>query len=332
MKTRKLFVVMVTVVLFVVMLTGCADVEATKLPYDTGITNDWEYNNTDFWVAENNIRLVTDIKVEIGDVIEPEFSAQQFAKMPKKNANTIERLKTGMISFFQERYKIDISEKIENQQVKFFIGTGESAEMMGFVEVGNKNVLNLNQILLKEYSHLFETTYVHETLHQIGFQADKNAIVEGITDALADMILCYIGIEPKSTPYYYYTRTVAYQLLYVDPEIVSGYLTQDNFDIIQRITDKLKDVPQPCRKNSNIGAVLEQRLELLYYVNQGMVSNLSTDPYWLAFECQEIVKAYCTTFNPDADTIKYIRSHYVIFDYEQISIIQEGDEYSFSIE
>ena len=113
MKTRKLFVVMVTVVLLVVMLTGCADVEATKLPYDTGITNDWEYNNTDFWVAENNIRLVTDIKVEIGDVIEPEFSAQQFVKMPKKNAKTIEKLKTGMISFFQERYKIDISEKIK---------------------------------------------------------------------------------------------------------------------------------------------------------------------------------------------------------------------------
>ena len=332
MKTRKMFAVVLAVICFIMALTGCASTPAVTA-HDTGITNELEYSNYDFWEKDNSIRLFVDITVQTEGVLEEEISEVKYAKLPKSREKTIERLKEGMISFFQERYDIDISEKLANQEVRLFSSTGASVDTMGYVEIGNRNVLNLNKRLLNDLSYLFETTYIHETLHQIGFQGDKMLlVVEGITDALNDMILCYIGIEPVVTPYYYECRTLAYQLLAVDPEIVSCYLEDENFDILERINEKLQDVPQLFLKSGHLGKLLEKRLEILFTIAEGRAFGFSTDPYYFALEAQEIVRAYCQECNPDADTIDYIRSHYLTLDYEKVSIVEDGNGYYFYTE
>lgn len=328
MKTRKTFAVVLAVIFFIIALTGCTSAPAVTA-YDTGVTNELEYSNYDFWEKNNSIRLFVTVSVQT-EMVEEEVSEVKYEKMPKSKAKVIEELKEGMISFFQERYNIDISEKLANQEVRFFTSEGVSQDTMGYVEIGNGNVLNLNQRLLKDMSDIFESTYVHETLHQIGFQGEKSLqVVEGITDAITDMILCYIGIEPVLTPYYYECRTLAYQLLAADPEIVSCYLENDDFDILERINEKLKDVPQIFKKSGHFGKLLENRLNLLIGIAEGRVAGLSTDPYYFAFEAQEIVQAYCHECNPDANIIDYIRSHYLILDYEKVSIVQDGDVYNF---
>ena len=156
MKTRKMFAVVLAVICFIMALTGCANTPVVTA-YDTGITNELEYSNYDFWEKNNSIRLFVDITVQTEGVLEEEISEVKYAKLPKSKEKTIERLKEGMISFFQERYDIDISEKLANQEVRFFSSAGASTDTMGYVKVGNKNVLNLNKRLLKDLSYLFET-------------------------------------------------------------------------------------------------------------------------------------------------------------------------------
>jgi len=332
MKTRKMFAVVLAVICFIMALTGCASAPAVTA-YDTGVTNELEYSNYEFWEKNNTVRLVVDITMHTEGDVEREFSEVKYAKLPKSNAKTIETLKEGMISFFQERYNIDISEKLANQEVRIFSSTGINEGVMGYVEIGKENVLNLNQRLFKDYSDVFETTYVHETLHQIGFQGEESLqVVEGITDALADMIMCYIGMEPVLTPDYYECRTIGYQLLAADPEIVSCYLEDDDFDILERINEKLKDVKQPFRKAGHFGKLLENRLQILFSIATGTAWGFSTDPYLFAYEVQEIVKAYCQEFNPDADTIDYIRNHYLVLDYEGLSFVEEGEGYRYYTE
>lgn len=333
MKTRKMFAVVLAVIYFIIALTGCASAPAVTA-YDTGVTNELEYSNYEFWEKNNTVRLVVDITMHTEENVERGFSEAKYAELSKSNAKTIEMLKEGMICFFQERYNIDISEKLANQEVRIFSSTGIDEGVMGYVELGKEdNVLNLNQRLFEDYSDAFETSYVHETLHQIGFQGEEYLqIVEGITDALADMIMCYIGIEPVLTQNYYECRTIGYQLLAADPEIVSCYLEDDDFDILERINEKLKDVKQPFRQAGHFGKLLENRLQILFGIETRTVWGFSTDPYLFAYEVQEIVKAYCQEFNPDAETIDYIRNHYLVLDYESMSFVQEGEGYRYYIE
>lgn len=332
MKTRKMFAVVLAVICCIMAITGCASAPAVTA-YDMGITNELEYSDYDFWEKDNTLRFVVDITMVTEGNVEEEISEAKYAKLPRSKEKTIEKLKEGMISFFQERYNIDISEKLANQEVRFFSSAGESESVTGYVEIGNRNVLNLNKRLLKDVSYLFETTYVHETLHQIGFQGEKSLqVVEGIVDSLTDMILCYMGREAVLTPYYDECRTVGYQLLAADPEIVSCYLNGQSFDILDRINEKLKDVPQEFRKVGHLGKLLENRLQILYGISTGTVWGFSTDPYLFAFEVQEIVKAYCQECNPDAETIDYIRSHYLVLDYESLCIIEEGEGYRYYTE
>lgn len=332
MKTRKMFAVILALLLFIMMMAGCANTSETL--YDNGVTNEEVYQNYDNWGKENEIRLITDIKVNQEDLdVEGEISEVENLELPKSKEKVVQKLREGIISFFQERYQIDVSEKLEKQEVAMFSSIGTQEGVMGYVDVNNPNILNLNQKLLKEYSELFETTYIHETLHQIGFRSDNTLIIEeGITDALTDMICCYIGIKTVLTPYYFECRTLAYQLLAADPEIVSCYLENDEFDIIGRINEKLESVPQTYRKTSDLGKRLERMVNILYGISTGTVWGYSTDTYWFAFEAQEIVKAYCQACEPDSSIIDYIHSHYLPDAYESVTIFEDENGYGYYFE
>ena len=54
------------------------------------------------------------------------------------------------------------------------------------------------------------------------------------------------------------------------------------------------------------------------------------NPYYIAFQAQEIVRSYCQTFNPSNDSIDYIREHYLVEAYEETLIEYNGDAYNFS--
>ena len=332
MKTRKLFGVVFVIMYLISVLTGCAATPSTV--YDTGVSNEDVYQDNSYWEKDNEIRLVFDIHIENEELQPEEFvSNSEGKKLPRSKEKVIRNLQKGIISFFQERYQIDVSEKIEKQEIAIFSSTGFMEGVMGYVDTNNPNILNLNERLLKDYSDEFETTYIHETLHQIGFRSENAYMIEeGITDALADMICCYIGIEPVLTIYYSESRTMAYQMLAADPEIVSCYLNDNEFDIIKRINEKLEGVPQPFIKSGNLGKRLESRLDVLHAIATGNAFGGTTNVLWIAFEAQEIMRAYCQECNPDANTIAYIRSHYLVVDYEAISIFEDDVGYGYNIE
>jgi len=329
MKTRKLFIGLLVTLFCIIFLTGCGS-KANEL-YDTGVTYQQEYENYDAWEGENAIELVIGVEV----VGEEEFDSsgvetQRSFDIPNKYAKKIQNLREGIITFFNERYQIDVSEQIENQEIAIFNSYGANAETFGYVDPENQNILNLNQKVFKEDSDKFESTYIHETLHQIGFiSSTPTTIDEGITDALTDMICCYLGIEPVLTEYYFETRTVAYQLLKADPGIVTAYLTEDGFSIIDRINDKLENIPQVYEKTDNLGQFLDYMLRLLLDLATGKVPGYSVDPYCFAFQAQEIVKAYCQECKPDAETIDYIRAHYLTMDCEYVTVKQDDYGYYF---
>lgn len=329
MKTRRLFIAILVTLFCIIFLTGCNG-KATEL-YDTGITNQEEYENYDAWENDNEIRLVLGVSV-IG---EEEFDdsgieTQRSFEVPDKYVKKIQNLREGIISFFNERYQIDVSEEIGKQEIAIFNSYEANAETFGYVDPENQNILNLNQKVFKEDSDKFESTYIHETLHQIGFISITPTLIdEGITDALTDMICCYLDIEPVMTEYYFETRTVAYQLLKADPGIVSAYLEETDFSIIDRINDKLENVPQVYEQTDNLGEFLNYMLRLMYNLTTGNVFDYGFDPYLFAFQAQEIVKAYCQECKPDAETIDYIRAHYLTIDNEFIAVKEDEDGYYF---
>ena len=326
MKTRKIFILAFLLGMLSCILCGCADTDGTATPIkDNGVTNTEVYDNYNAWRRNNQIRLFINISNEMVEGnLDSEVSKIGELELPKSKQKKIDELREGMISYFLEEYKIDISEKLEKQEVAIYTATGSSEGVMGSVDLDNPNVLNLNQKLLKEYSEVFETTYVHESLHQIGFHAKKPQYIdEGITDALTDMIFCFMGKSPVLTEYYSDSRCFAYQLLAADPEIVSCYLENDNFEIIDRINQKLKDVPQTLMQVDSLGKRLEGMQTALYNIKLGVTYPI--EAYYFALEAQEIVKAYCQECNPDDATIDYIRGHYLVEDYEDISISHNSD-------
>lgn len=328
MKTQRIFIGILVTLFCIMLLTGCSNANTV---YDTGVTYLQEYDNYDMWENDNAIRLVIDVTV-IGEEQQDHsgVETQRSFEIPSKYAKKIEKLREGIISFFQERYQTDVSDKIGKQEVAIFTATGVNEGVFGYVDSENRNILNLNKKIFNEESDKFETTYIHETLHQIGFiSSDVCLMDEGITDALTDMVCCYIGIEPILTEYYFESRTLAYQLLKADPGIVTGYLTEEDFNLLERISEKLTNVPMPYEKVDDLGKFLDHMIKLLYDLSTGKVFEYSVDPYCFAFQAQEIVKAYCQECKPDAETIDYIRNHYLTMDCEFVTVQQDIHGYYF---
>ena len=231
MKTRNFLTAVIFVVMFFIF-SGCSDTR----------NND----NYSFWKQENQLRFFISIPKlgqynneslinEIGDL-----------ELPEEYQKRVDKLKKAMISYFKEEYKIDISSKIENQKLRVFYSKGVVETTMGYVDPQKPETLNLNQILFTEFMELFDNTYVHETLHQIGFRSKKISIIdEGVTDALTDLILQKAKIESVTTDIYYEARMLAYQLIKADKDLIKFYLENDSFQIQDRINEKLSKVSRP---------------------------------------------------------------------------------------
>lgn len=180
--SRKMVRLCLTLILAIISLSGCSSSSGVT---DSGFINTDVYENTDYW-KEDSINVITNLKTVTKNLEDETNENQQFSKLSSKQAKKVENLKKCICNYFIEKYGIDFSTKLEKQEVSFFSTRvlGNSITM-GYVDVNNSNELHLNILLNKDHKDEFETTYVHETLHQLGFidaSGKMTYVVEGIVD------------------------------------------------------------------------------------------------------------------------------------------------------
>jgi len=324
MKNKTIKNLSIVAVVLLILIIGL-DLFMKKPVNPSRETNDTVYSDYVFWEKENEVRMVLPIDVEVA-TDDNEFLDTGDLELPRWYSSRAEILKKIMIIYFDEVYDIDISAKLENQVLKGFEFSGGDGlnETMGYVSEDNPNCLNLNNKLFGEYDMYFDNTYIHESLHQIGFRSEDSIIItEGIVDALTDLILCDANVVSYPTESYNDIRTLGYQILIADKDIVKFYLENENPSMIGRIDERLEDV-----KKTFLDVDPGIRLECL---GRGLTHGHSPnfDSYYLAFEAQEIVRAYCQSFNPDKETIDQIRAFYLVTDYETVSIVEQEDGFNF---
>ena len=149
-------------------------------------------------------------------------------------------------------------------------------------------------------------------------------ILEGIVDALTDLILIKSNLKSYPTNEYEAVRALGYQILAVDKGIAKFYLENNHPSITARINEHLKDVIKTCKYDDDLGNRLEALAYALTYGNSDEFGN-----FLVGFEAQEITRAYCQTFKPDRKTIDYIRSCYLVENYEFIKIKNNNGIYEF---
>lgn len=317
---RKTLSITSIIMILMLLFTACGgEVNSSNA------TNSDVYADYTFWENENKIRLFLSFGVEDAMQNMEGIAEDTYTEIPTKYLERIEILKQAMVSYFKEVYNIDISSKLEKQKVKVFVAKKGSANegTMGYVDPEDSTYLNLNNDLFGKHKKLFDNSYVHESLHQIGF-IDKTMLMEGMVDALTDLILRKANIKSYPTDIYYYARHLAYQMIAVDNEIVTMYLKEMNPNIFNHVNKVLENVNQPLKEEEKVA---ERLSSLVGGLTNGIYSE--TDPTFVAFEAQEIVRAYCQKFSPNDSTIDYIRSHYIVEEYEDTRIKAHMTGYEF---
>ena len=325
--SRKMVRLCLTLILAIISLSGCSSSSGVT---DSGFINTDVYENTDYW-KEDSINVITNLKTVTKNLEDETNENQQFSKLSSKQAKKVENLKKCICNYFIEKYGIDFSTKLEKQEVSFFSTRvlGNSITM-GYVDVNNSNELHLNILLNKDHKDEFETTYVHETLHQLGFidaSGKMTYVVEGIVDAYTDMILIENNIKSKVTGIYFETRQLGYQIIAADKNLPKLFLEKKS--VSEYFDNELSSYKQNYAKHNKLAEYLNTLLQALIAINSGTTSSQS-NAYFYAFDAQSIVQKFCQSQNCDNDTIDYIRKHYLLEDFEKLNVIDNGND-SYSI-
>ena len=318
-----------TLILAIISLSGCSSSSGVT---DSGFINTDVYENTDYW-KEDSINVITNLKTVTENLEDENAENQQFSKLSAKQEKKVEKLKKCICNYFIEKYGIDFSTKLKKQEVSFFstraLGNGV---VMGYVDVDNPNELHLNILLNKDCKDKFENTYVHETLHQLGFM-DKSGkmsyVVEGIVDAYTDLILIENNIKSKVTGIYFETRQLGYQIIAADKNLPKLFVEKKA--VSEYFDNELSSYKQNYAKHNKLAEYLNTLLQALIAINSGTTSSSSqSNAYFYAFDAQSIVQRFCQSQNCDNDTIDYIRKHYLLEDFEKLNVIDNGND-SYSI-
>ncbi len=313
MGRTKDIIVIVVVIFLVLAFFGVAIFTTTSTSADK------EARENQYWLRENEIHIFCDIQI----MHQPDETEYYFIDYNLNDADVehFNSLNEKITQFFMDLYNIDVSEKIQNMEVNFFLTPIADEFTAGYTPRGSKGI-NLNVVLLEDanYSIFLTSTYIHEMMHYLGVTSKtSSAIDEGMADFLASKFTTYAGITYLPTDSYEYYRMVANQMCAVNEnEIVSGYIGNSNFDITAHITEILKDVPQVFYHVDNIGGVFS---DLVGNIGKSFDDN----GYYLAIISQDILSAYCRTFNPTKEQIEIIRQNYFVEDVEKMTI-KETDE------
>lgn len=115
---------------------------------------------------------------------------------------------------------------------------------------------------------------IHEIVHAAGI-SDYSAefITEGFTEAITEKIAQEVLVGPYES-----YKSIAQQLLEIDDQIIKGYLTQENFSVIEKI-DQLA--------NAEIGVTLEKCSTIYMSGNK-----TDTMELYMQYIAGEIIKQY----------------------------------------
>lgn len=322
---KKILRTLTIFILSSIMLGGCSSTEKT----DNGFINTDRYRSEAYWES-NDLKIISNSSVYTTYTDKDEdFEMQDFIALTDSQKKKVETLKNYIYDYFINNYNIDFSEKLAKQNVNFFsCSEFGSSTTMGYVDINDSDTLHLNIHLNLDYKNLFESTYVHETLHQLGFM-DKECkttfIVEGIVDAYTDIILMLNKANSQPTDIYFESRQLGYQIIAADKNLPNIFLEKKSFS--NYLNDCLEVYTQPYEEHEN---VVEYLNTLLYvFVNFNSGTAYSDYAYFYAYDVQSIVQRFCQAQNCDDETIKYIRSHYLLEGFENLKIVDyENGSYS----
>lgn len=326
-KHNFLGIFMLLLTMMLLTFSGCSSANKQKeARKDQGFINNDSYKDDSFWKSED-LKLITDLKIKTLNQ-DPDFSDCSFEELSSKQNKKVKYLKNLIYKFFLDIYNIDFSSKLEKQSVTWFNSTANGNSLtMGYVDPSNENTLHLHISLKDENAELFESTYVHETLHQISFidkSEETTYIVEGIVDAFADLILAKAGENFVATPIYFETRQLGYQLIKADKQLPEVFYNNESFK--EHLNKELSKYNQPCLKHDDVAGYLNSLLYALIASNSGL-TELNYDPCVYVFDAQSIVQKFCQSKKPNSSTIKYLRKHCLLEEFEDLKVKKEENGY-----
>lgn len=278
-----------------------------------------------FWEKESDIRIVTQFDVIENDELGKTVIDQEtnILRESKEVLNSLEPIKDDISQFFQDKYGVDVSKKIDKLN-KVYIYTAPSYKgetLSGYIEESAVyfNIETLSDDILKE------NVFIHETIHYLGFMSDENNddyryIMEGLTEALTKECIEYHG--KKYLPNAYETqRALMEQILIVNPDLVVNAINFGSCQLDQIINSRLLGIRQSFKQEDDLAENLELCIITLSYGTAG------NSEFFIALQAQDIVANYCKTFNPTKKQIKKIRSEYIVENFETIEVVEDGDNY-----
>lgn len=325
MKTQRVILLLLGFVLLATMSVACKHTskpqgeeenfqQAIKEYYETQV-NYYDYG---FWEKENKIRILHE--VPFSNALEEEENDKtpkisHFVECEKSTQDEISKLQKEFVAYFFKVYHINLEKKINNQKVVLYSPFFKDEETLGFNE---EQTIYISKRLIdeKQLTERLAEVYFRETLYQIGFNKTKG---ETITSAIVETIMediCRETEHPMENIESSTLMKIAKQICKADPQIVVLYAENAEFDILEHIDKKLKDVPREYYQERNLGKRLENLMT-------GAQKEALTAEF--RFELQDIVRAYCQECNPDKETIDFIRREYIIREYEYLRIIENEE-------
>ena len=334
MKTRKrknLLLLILTALMLILIVASCSAKQSDMTAQETYInTNVSQYGDYVFWEKENELRLFVPRQSPAEENQEEEKDILILRLVePTAQEQHIAELRQGIIWYFLTKHNIDLSSKTLEQKVIFY-ETNEAEGTLGYINKNNPNVImmNVNTMENGEQSNLFNETFIELTLKQLGFaeSSEGKAITEGIVNALTERILNFMSLPLTFEESYIEATKIAHQLLEADSEIVKCYLGDEPSSVIDRINDKIKEVPRAYNEDPNPASRMENILESMNKFNNDETFAFVGEPHCLLFEAQEIARAYCKECKPSKETIDYIRTKYLLSDFEELKVRIDPDE------
>ena len=338
MKTRKnllLILLFFTTIVVALIISSCSAEQPNVAEQEAYINCDVsQYSNYDFWEKENELRL---LGYKQSDV-ERKKEVQQavifrLAEPTEEQSQYIMEMREGIIAYFLTVHKIDISNELKEQEVMFYESVEED-EALGYINPNNTDIImmNVETTEVGEQSCLFNEIYINLTLKTLGFESETaEVLTEGIRNSLTERILNFMSKSLTFRDNYENATKIAHQLLEADPEIVKCYLGEEKTSIIDKINEKIKNVPRVYYEEFDPAVRMENILAVMEEIWNGETVVLSDEPHALLFEAQEIAIAYCKQCHPSTEVIDYIRTKYIINDFENLEVLIDQDRNKLSI-
>lgn len=302
---KKIRIICIVLIATVVCLTGCSKEKG-------------------FW-ENNELRLI--INANSYSVEDNDECKNSKFEIPKDLRREFNNLKPEIADFFSKEYNIDVSKKLEKMKIKVFSeGNNDSLDSFtgGRTKKGD-DCIQINECIFTDYPEYVISTFLHETMHYIGFISEKpSRIDDGMAEHMANKCAQFIGIPYAQSEIYSYYTLIADQMCIANEfNIVKSYLTVKNFDICTHVAETLKNVSQPLISVKDLGSYFNSMVETLG-IDYGDYS------FGLAFEAQEITACYCRQFNLSTEQINAIRELYFVEDFEELKIQELDNGYAFA--